>query len=214
MKISLRIFLVFVVMLVFVSCVFIFIKNRSKNEEVTQNVAIEIDNENPNREVTEKNHQMQLDDEEYFSVVTKEEEALRPENVPRVKWLYTLESLRIKKMMNGEALFYGRIVDQEGMPLPGVRVSGEFFYYETSIQTLRRSGVKTPKSKVEFVTNQLGEFSFVESVVSSLTLSEFTKADYKKVGRSYHIYDFDSNPGPPHQGDPKRPEVFTMKKMR
>lgn len=170
----------------------------------------------PDRKKAFKDEETITDEEkQYFELVTPEEDALRPEGVSRGAWAYAMAELRVKGKMNGQVVFFGKVVDGSGEPLAGVSVDAELIYYETSLPKMLKSGEKMPEKTLELVSDHNGRFSIIEPTGSELTLLYFRKEGYRISGRTYFGYSFGSDKAKDaHVGNPESPEVFTMEQVQ
>lgn len=103
--------------------------------------------------------------------------------------------------------FYGRVVDQDKRPLPGVRVAGfvRQWYYVPAV------GISAKYPKIEAVTDDDGRFQFSDASGDDLKIESLEKADYE--AEPQELRDFGYNISENHVPDPSNPVVLTMWKI-
>ncbi|MFT5465869.1 MAG: hypothetical protein ACI8UO_000965 [Verrucomicrobiales bacterium] len=148
----------------------------------------------------------------YYGVVTKSEEAIRPENVSKYVWYQKIGELRFLAEMNAPCVFFGKMVDQNrGKGIEGVAIEARISFYEGSIEKLRQGGKGNPAIyTLKIVTDENGVFSINEPIATSLTLHNFARSGYDIIGRTYYVYRFEYTDG--HIADSSEPVLFYMTK--
>ena len=211
---SKRTFLILLSVVLAAFAVFMLVNNQWDNRPADSENSPEVDSDNRKRPPKGEDR-LDSNDKEYFKLVTPEEESLRPGNVSRGTWTYVIAELRVREKMNGEVNFFGKIVDENGNPLPGVLVEAELLSYETSLIELANSAESLPRKTLELVSDAEGRISVVEPRGSRLKLSKFRKEGYKLLERTYFVYPFGSDKSkPPHVGNPVSPVIFTMERVQ
>lgn len=153
---------------------------------------------------------------------TDEEVALKPNGVPWHAWVYSVLGHQTSVEMNGDVVFYGRVVDENGSPIEDVSIMGEVSWFEPSFAKVLSSGKKSDSKEILLTTDSNGRFEVIGVVGRDLFVKNFTKEGYKITGErkfkglgEKKSWGFSFNPKNEdrHRPDPNTPVIFTMKKV-
>lgn len=112
--------------------------------------------------------------------------------------------LSMLKSRNAEIKFYGVVVDEQGNPLPDVKVNW----------SAMRSGALAPAlglstgDKGTTVTDSAGKF-FIENSGTSLSINSLDKNGFREARQTNRTFGYGENAAP-HQPDKSKPQQFLM----
>jgi hypothetical protein len=106
--------------------------------------------------------------------------------------------------------FFGKVIDQDGDPIPGAKVTLKIRY----MKTVGSVGIGDTFAEPSLTTGTDGQFALTDAKGSLLVLKALTKEGYEPSPKAFngtYWYWRDKNP---YRPDPSHPEIFRMwKKM-
>jgi hypothetical protein len=148
--------------------------------------------------------------------ILDDDDVAKPPDVTEADWQRFLRMHEARKASNRKVSFYGRVIDQNGDPVPGVVISTEITRREESIARIIADGKDQITDKLDFITNSDGWFLIPERKGYALSIEKFTKEGYERPGRGVKV-DFmfgqllrNPQSNEFHHPDPAHPVVFTM----
>ncbi len=136
----------------------------------------------------------------------------RPEGVDPDKWKKFLDSYEEIKAMVVPIEFYGRVIDQTGMPVSGAKVVLRMRSEEVSMAVLWKKGLRDVKTK-EFMllSDDEGFFSLIGIRGSILHIDALEKEGYIHP-KKYGSFGYGKYVGEIHHPDKNNPVIFQMRK--
>lgn len=153
----------------------------------------------------------------YFSQMSDEDKEAKPQDFPIELWA-RLGSMHYHDLkQHGEIRFYGRIVDEEGVPLSGVSVMANIKSYHRNLLEVRNTNSRFKEENIQLTSNESGLFEVIDHEGLSLGLSSFRKDGYEldetgTYGFNFSPEDSMSGAGERHVADPARPVVYSMRR--
>jgi hypothetical protein len=105
-------------------------------------------------------------------------------------------------------IFYGKVIDQYGQPVPRAKITGGKEYFNTF--SVRFIGLETVKTE----TDDAGNFTFTGLLVKKLRVKSIEKRCYETPSEIYEkTYSYDEGgTAPLFKPDPAKPVVFVLNK--
>jgi hypothetical protein len=152
---------------------------------------------------------------EMIASMSEEDKQAKPEDYPMDLWAYFVANHHQQLRQNGDIEFYGKVVAEDGSPLPDVRVQVRVNTFEPSITKAIAMNQPTNMEDFNIITDNHGRFSVEHKLGVSLGLSLFEIKGYKVMegqtfGYSFAPEEAKAALGPPHQADPANPVIFKM----
>lgn len=147
---------------------------------------------------------------DYLKEMTDEEKKSRPVGWSDEKWLRFVFNHRTRLNEDGPVKFYGKIVDQNDLPVEGVLIDAEILYHEPAMDEILKENTSNRKKTIVLTSDADGQFSIDFTRGKSLTLKGYKKEGYQLEGRKYFVYDFGPRMSSPHNPDPSNPVVFKL----
>ena len=121
--------------------------------------------------------------ESKLGAFSDEEVDLKPEKFSWEAWAYAIGYHRIEMSENGPIEFYGKVVDEEGEPIPGVSIEILISYNEPSLRKVVANFDSGRQKTVFKTTDFSGLFSLKGEVGRNITIKNFKKEGYGLVGK-------------------------------
>ena len=149
--------------------------------------------------------------------MSEEDKQAKPEGYPMELWAYFVENHHQQLMQNGDIEFYGKVVAEDGSPLPGVRIQVRITSFEPSMTKAIERNRPMKLEDFEVTTDEQGLFGVKNKIGVTLGLSLFEMAGYKimegaKLGYNFAPEEAKAALGPAHQAEPANPVIFKMVK--
>jgi hypothetical protein len=135
----------------------------------------------------------------------------RPDGVSSEEWeSFLADCTFFAAMDNMPIQFFGKIEDQNGVPVQGatVRVSVTSYLEDASVQWATGGG-ETVDQLIDLVTDESGYFVLNGVRGRSLDINSITKVGFKDVPK-HRSYTYGERHGVRHTPDPHRPDVFRI----
>jgi len=147
--------------------------------------------------------------------MSEEDKQAKPEGYPVDIWAYFVHNHYQQLKQNGDIEFYGKVVAEDGSPLPGVRIQARIYTFEPSLTKVIEMNRPTSMEDFNVMTDDQGMFGVQNKFGVSLGLSLFEINEYKVMKGQSFGYNFAPEEakaalGPPHQADPANPVIFKM----
>ncbi len=164
--------------------------------------------------------------QKYYDEMSEEDKAARPAGVSTVDWAQYGAFLEQSAKDNGDVVFFGKVVDESGNPLPKVAVSWNLLGKRSSLAEVMEKGSKTKpffenwtiNEKSEAVTDADGRFQITDRRGTSLSIGDFKLEGFAwdKKGKTYFKFGSDAylarGNSVRHQGDRDNPVVYVLRK--
>lgn len=164
--------------------------------------------------------------QEYYDKMSEEDKAARPANVSTESWAIYAAELEESAKDNGDVVFFGKVVDESGNPLPRVTVTWELLGKRSSLAEVMEKGSKKEAffenwsidEKGEAVTDADGRFGITERRGTALSIIDFKLEGfvYDKKGQWHFKFGSDAylarGNSIRHLADPEKPVVYVMRK--
>lgn len=152
---------------------------------------------------------------EMIASMSKEDKQAKPEGYPMELWAYFIANHHQQLKQNGDIEFYGKVVAEDGSPLPGVRILIRINTFEPSITKAIEMNRPQILEYFDVIADEQGLFSVKNKFGVKLGLSLFEIKGYKimegtKLGYHFAPEEAKAALGPPHQADPANPVIFKM----
>ncbi len=140
----------------------------------------------------------------------------KPEGMPDEDWQRALRVHTIKKSANRQIDFYGKVVDQHGEPVEGVKLEIKILSYQSSFVDYLRTGREQLENKFTMVTDADGSFVVEGRKGTSFAIERMTKEGYVRPGRGvkYNFVYSNLSSGEKssmyHTADRSRPVIYKM----
>jgi len=102
----------------------------------------------------------------------------KPEGMPQANWDRASRVHAIKKSANRKVNFYGKLVDQHGNPVEGVRLDLEILSYQNSFIDYLKTGREQIVKKFSMTTDANGMFSVEKKEGTTFKIEKMTKDGY------------------------------------
>ena len=150
-------------------------------------------------------------------LLLEDERVEKPEGMPQANWDRASRVHAIKKSANRYVNFYGKLVDQHGNPVEGVRLDLEILSYQNSFIDYLKTGREQIVKKFSMTTDANGMFSVEKKEGTTFKIEKMTKDGYDAMSNWGVEYTFVYNnlsSGPDssmyHLADKARPVVFHL----
>lgn len=157
---------------------------------------------------------------EVISEMSEEDKRAKPEDVPMELWAHFVATHKQNVKQNGQVKFFGRVVDQEGVPLPRVEIHVQIDGYQPSIAEVMESETKSSFRTVplQLISDETGFFEIKDMVGTQIVFELFSLDGYVVDENTKPEYTFVPDgvlshfKGPRHEADPDNPVVITMRR--
>ncbi|MBL9152898.1 MAG: carboxypeptidase regulatory-like domain-containing protein [Verrucomicrobiales bacterium] len=164
--------------------------------------------------------------QEYYDKMSEEDKAARPANVSTESWAIYAAELEESAKENGDVVFFGKVVDESGNPLPKVTVTWQLLGKRSSLAEVMEKGSKKKtffenwsiSERGEAVTDADGRFGITDRRGTALSVGDFKFEGYQWDKRQISYFEFGSDAylarsrSPRHLADPEKPVVYVMRK--
>ncbi|MCB1205503.1 MAG: carboxypeptidase regulatory-like domain-containing protein [Verrucomicrobiae bacterium] len=164
--------------------------------------------------------------QKYYDEMSDEDKAAKPANVSTERWAIYGAELEESAKDNGDVVFFGKVVDESGTPLPNVAVSWELLGKHSSLAEVMEKGSKTKtffenwsmNEKSEVETDATGRFEITDRRGTSLSIIDFKLEGFAwdKKGKWHFKFGSDAylarGDSVRHQADPENPVVYVLRK--
>tara|TARA_B100001093_G_scaffold303333_1_gene289306 strand:- start:912 stop:2054 length:1143 start_codon:yes stop_codon:yes gene_type:complete len=136
-----------------------------------------------------------------------------PADMPKSGWKKILSSHNAGVNTNTEVNFYGKVVDQSGEGVSGVKVQLYINQYNDNFLEVLSGWESAMLKKTDYtlITDENGLFSIREAKGRSLYITEIAKEGYlSKPGDKSFMYGSNYVPSAQHNANPSEPVVFNL----
>jgi hypothetical protein len=200
-----------VVAVLIIACV-LFLKDRGK-EEIKPVV------EEKKEEVLKPQKEEVSELDTVYQELAEESDMSKPPGASDDAWNFELFKNELRKASNREINFYGKVIDQNGTPIPGVKIKVDISSRSTSMLKVMTTGRDLEKEKLIIYSDQNGLFSVTDKEGSFLRITDFQKEGYLKskrygnLGFRYGQIMKGPNTEGFHHPDSNKPVVYTLWKQ-
>lgn len=199
-----------VVAVLIIACV-LFLKDRGK-EEIKPVV------EEKKEEVLKPQKEEVSKLDTVYQELAEESDMPKPPGASDDAWNFELFKNELRKASNRKINFYGKVIDQNGTPIPGVKIKVDISSRSTSMLKVMTTGRDLEKEKLIIYSDQNGLFSVTEKEGSFLRITDFEKEGHLKSKRYHSGFRYGQimkgpNTAGFHHPDPNNPVVYTLWKQ-
>ena len=145
-----------------------------------------------------------------------DERVQKPEGMSDEAWQRAVRVHSIKKAANRQIDFYGKVIDQHGEPIEGVKLELRTLGYQSSFVDYVKTGREQIKDKFTMMTSADGSFVVEGRKGTSFAIEKMTKEGYVRPERGvkynfvYSNFSSEEQSSMYHSAERSRPVIYEM----